>query len=177
MELADWKWIRTMIIWAGILALGGLIYPIGWGLYWDINAPGVGLSAVVGGNATVIKQLVAYNSMHEGKQQGQFEDIQKQLKDLSLLYGLATVSDAGDEITAAINVGGPAVRLDEGQELWVTNRSGESKTKIKVRVSGSFTAGDRYLIRLSKEAGIAIEASKNEIQVVIEPIEEEGSAD
>jgi len=173
MEFADWKWIRTMLIWSGILAVGFLIYPIGWGMYWQVNLPEVGLMAVVNRNAKAIEQLVSYNRMHEGGQRGQFEDIQKQLKGLSLLYGLATVSEAGDEITAAINVGGPAVRLDEGQELWVTNRSDESKTKIKVRVSGSFTAGDRYLIRLSKEAGIAIEASKNEIQVVIEPIEEE----
>lgn len=166
-----------MLLWSGILALVYLVYPIGWGLYWEVKLPETGLAALVEKNTGQITLLLAANLEHEEGQKKQYERIEKHLKDLSLLYGLATVSGAGDEITAAINIGGPARRLDEGQELWVTNRSDEGKTKIKVRVSGSFTAGDRYLIRLSKEAGIAIEASKNEIRVVIEPIQEGGDAD
>ncbi len=166
-----------MSIWAAIVGLCYLVYPIGWGLYWDVNLPETGLSAIVQKNTREIASLITTMGEHGEGQEKQFDQIQKQLKDLGLLYGLATVSEAGDEITVAINVGGPAVRLDEGQELWVTNRSDEGKTKIKVRVSGSFTASDRYLIRLSKEAGIAIEASKNEIRVVIEPIQEEADAD
>ena len=54
----------------------------------------------------------------------------------------------------------------------------DGERSITIRVNGSFKAGREYLIRLSAEAAREIEASKNEIQVIIEPIElEEGSAD
>jgi hypothetical protein len=108
----------------------------------------------------------------EGRER-QYEQIQKQLGDLNMLYGLATISTAGDKVTASINVAGPAARLRQGQELWVTNNTDPDRTKIKLTVSGTFTAGSHYLLRLSREAGKSIEASKNEIQVQVDPIEED----
>jgi len=110
----------------------------------------------------------------EAEREQQYEQIQKQLSDLKMLWGLATISGAGEKVTASINIGGPAVRIRQGQELWVTNNTDEDHTKIKVVVSGTFNAGPQYLLRLSREAGKAIEASKNEIQVQVEPVEEDG---
>lgn len=112
----------------------------------------------------------------EGRER-QYQQIQKQLGDLNMLYGLATISSAGDKVTASINVAGPAARLRQGMDLWVTNNTDPDRTKIKVVVSGTFSAGSHYLLRLSREAGKAIEASKNEIQVQVDPIEEDGEVE
>ena len=112
----------------------------------------------------------------EAEREREYEQIQKQLGDLNMLYGLATISAAGDKVTASINVAGPAARLRQGMELWVTNNTDPDRTKIKVVVAGTFTAGSHYLLRLSREAGKAIEASKNEIQVQVDPIEQSEEA-
>jgi len=173
MEFADWKWIRTMTIWAGIVALAWLIYPIGWGIYWEVNLPETGLKAVVSSNTTEIGKLVLANETHEEEQQKQYEDVQKRLKDLRLLWGLAVVIDAGDdESWVAINVSSPAVRLKQGQELKITNTT-DGERSITTVVNGTFKAGREYLLRLSAEAGREIEASRREIQIIIEPVEEE----
>jgi hypothetical protein len=119
--------------------------------------------------------LAATLVAEEGRER-QYEQIQKQLGDLNMLYGLATISAAGDKVTASINVAGPAARLRQGMELWVTNNTDPDRTKIKVVVAGTFTAGSHYLLRLSREAGKAIEASKNEIQVQVDPIEQSEEA-
>ncbi len=113
----------------------------------------------------------------EAEREKQYEQIQKQLSDLKMLWGLATISSAGDKMTASINIGGPAVRIRQGQELWITNNTDADRTKIKVTVAGTFNAGPQYLLRLSREAGKAIEASKNEIQVQVEPVEDDGEVE
>ncbi len=177
-DFADWKWIRTMSTWAAILALGYLVDPIGWGLYWDVYTPDTGMAAVTAENAKQIGLMVEASIEHEEGQQQQYDDIQRQLKDLKLLWGLAVVTEAGqDESWVAINLSSPAVRLKQGQVLRITNVD-DGERSITTRVNGSFKAGQEYLIRLSAEAGREIEASKAEIQVIIEPVEpEEGRAD
>jgi len=177
-DLADWRWIRTMSIWAGIVAAVYLVYPVGWGVYWDIYTPEIGLAAISAENTKQIEQLVASNAEREEQQQQQYEDIDRKLKELGFLFGLAAISDAGQEESwAAINISSPAVRLKQGQELRVINTT-DGERSITTRVNGTFKAGREYLIRLSAEAGREIEASRNEIQVTIEPVEpEEGRAD
>ncbi len=177
-DFADWKRIRTMSTWVGIVALAYLVYPMGWDLYWDVYTPDTGLAAVTAKNSEQIGLLVTASAEHEEGQKEQYDDIQRQLKDLKLLWGLAVVTEAGDdESWVAINLSSPAVRLKQGQRLRITNVD-DGERSITTRVNGSFKAGQEYLIRLSAEAAREIEASKNEIQVIIEPIApEEGRAD
>jgi len=124
-------------------------------------------------NALQIASLITTMGEHGEEQEKQFEKFEKRLKKLDLLFGLATISDAGNELTAAININGNTVRFTQGTELKVTNRSDPSEVSIRVKVRGTFKAAPAYLLIMSAEPGRAIAASLKAIHVAIEPTEEQ----
>jgi len=181
--MTTWQRIQELFwkVMTGALVAAVVSSP-GW--LWVTVTYGFNTVTTISENAKGVKEIKDEFAKHEiewasweEERQKEYEQIQKQLGDLNMLYGLATISTAGDKVTASINVAGPAARLRQGMELWVTNNTDPDRTKIKVVVAGTFTAGSHYLLRLSREAGKAIEASKNEIQVQVDPIEESGEAE
>lgn len=165
-----WKVMASVLVVVVVSSPGWLWVTVTYG-YSTIKTISENKDGVAEIKATLVSERLEWANWEEERQK-EYQQIQRQLSDLKILWGLATISNAGDEMTAAINVGGPAVRIRQGVELWITNNTDPDETKIKVKVEGTFKAGPSYLLRLSREAGNAIEASRAEIQVQVEPVEE-----
>ncbi len=147
----------------------------GWGLYAysTVKARNTQISTNKDGTIKNGKDIAVIRTelaAHEVEQRAQYEQMMAWRADMNILFGLATFSGGGNQLTASINVTSNAVRLRQGQELWVTNLTDDSEARIRVKVNGQFKAGSSYLLRLSSAARDAVMASKNEIQISVEPI-------
>jgi hypothetical protein len=101
----------------------------------------------------------------------QFAKINQDLAYLKMLTGSAQIRTTGDELTAAINTKSQALRFRPGQEVWVTNYTDPGDVRVKVKIEErSFRGDPDILMRLSKRAGEALEASESEIDVALEPV-------
>ena len=120
--------------------------------------------------AQLSTMLTAFKAKSE-EDAKQFAKINQDLAYLKMLTGSAQVRTTGDELTAAINTKSQALRFRPGQEVWVTNYTDPGDIRVKVKIEERSFRGDAdILIRLSKRAGEALEASESEIDVALEPV-------
>ncbi len=125
-------------------------------------------------NAEQIAAMIAASTAHNLAEEKQLKQIQEDLKYLKMLTGIAQVRSTGDELSAAVNTKSLALRFRPGQEVWVTNYSDPGDVRIKVKIEErSFRDDADILMRLSRRAGEALEVSENEIDVGLEPVDEE----
>lgn len=121
-------------------------------------------------HAQITTMLTAFTakSVEDTKQ---FAKINQDLAYLKMLTGSAQIRTTGDELTAAINTKSQALRFRPGQEVWVTNYTDPGDVRVKVKIEErSFRGDPDILMRLSKRAGEALEASESEIDVALEPV-------
>ncbi len=129
-------------------------------------------------NAAQIATMTAAMNAHNIAEEKQLQQIQEDLTYLKMLTGVAQVRSTGDELTAAINTRSVALRFRPGQEVWVTNYTDPGDVRVKVAIEErSFRGDPDILMRLSKRAGEALEASSNEIDVALEPVQVETNND
>lgn len=121
--------------------------------------------------AQLATMLTAFRAKSE-EDAVQYKQIQDDLRYLKMLTGIAQVRTTGDELTAAINTKSQALRFRPGQEVWITNYTDPGDIRVKVKIEErSFRGNDPdILMRLSKRAGEALEASGPEIDVALEPV-------
>jgi len=101
------------------------------------------------------------------KVEEQYEQVQKDLAYLKMLWGRAKIQTTGrDEVYAVINSRSPAVRFRPGTEVWITNNTDEGERRIRCEIrETTFRDDPSILIRLSAKAGEELEASEVEISV------------
>jgi len=129
-------------------------------------------------NAANIATMTTAMNAHNISEEAQLQQIQQDLTYLKMLTGIAQVRTTGDELTAAINTKSQALRFRPGQEVWITNYSDPGDVRVKVkREETAFRDDPDILMRLSKRAGEALEASGNEIDVALEPVHVETKKD
>lgn len=122
-------------------------------------------------NAAQIASMALAMTTHNLAEEKQLQQIQEDLRYLKMLTGIATVRTTGDGLTAAVNTKSQALRFRPGQEVWVTNYTDPGDVRIKVTIEErSFRADADILMRLSRQAGEALEVSENEIDVGLEPV-------
>ena len=129
-------------------------------------------------NAANIATMTTAMNAHNISEEAQLQQIQQDLTYLKMLTGIAQVRTTGDELTAAINTKSQALRFRPGQEVWITNYSDPGDVRVKVKIEETaFRDDPDILMRLSKRAGEALEASGNEIDVALEPVHVETKKD
>ncbi len=124
--------------------------------------------------AQALNLHLASVKLAEEDRQKQYAQIQADLTDLKMIWGIAKIQRTGaDEVYAVVNTESPAVRFRPGQEIWITNNSEEGKRKIKCVIrEGGFEDKPTVLLRLSKKAGEELEAEGDKISIGIAPIAE-----
>jgi len=129
-------------------------------------------------NAAQITTMSAAMIAHNISEEEQLAQIQQDLTYLKMLTGIAQVRTTGDDLSAAINTKSQALRFRPGQEVWITNYTDPGDVRVKVKIEErSFRDDPDILMRLSKRAGEALEASGNEIDVALEPVQVETKKD
>ena len=129
-------------------------------------------------NAANIATMTLAMNAHNISEEAQLAQIQQDLTYLKMLTGIAQVRTTGDELTAAINTKSQALRFRPGQEVWITNYSDPGDVRVKVKIEETaFRDDPDILMRLSKRAGEALEASGPEIDVALEPVHVETKKD
>ncbi len=130
-------------------------------------------------NAANIATMTLAMNAHNLEEEKQLQQIQQDLTYLKMLTGIATLRTTGDELSAAINTKSQALRFRPGQEVWVTNYTDPGDIRVKVTIEERSFRGNNpdILIRLSKRAGEALEASGDEIDVALEPVQVETKKD
>jgi hypothetical protein len=123
-------------------------------------------------NAAQIVSMTTAMNLHNNAEEEQLKQIQEDLRYLKMLTGIAQIRTTGDELSAAINTKSQALRFRPGQEVWITNYTDPGDIRVKVKIEErSFRGSDpNVLMRLSRRAGEALEASGNEIDVAVEPV-------
>ena len=122
-------------------------------------------------NAAQITTMMAASAAHNLLEEGQLKQIQEDLAYLKMLTGTAQVRTTGDDMSAAVNTRSLALRFRPGHEVWVVNYSDPGDVRIKVKIEEvSFRDDPEILMRLSKRAVEALEASGREISVSLEPV-------
>ncbi len=162
-QLWETSWIRIIIYL--LVGSGGGGVAFAWGS--DIWGT-VGRSQENSANIATMTLAMTTHNLAEEKQ---LQQIQEDLRYLKMLTGIAQVRSTGDGMTAAVNTKSQALRFRPGQEVWVTNYTDPGDVRIKVMIEErSFRDDADILIRLSREAGEALEVTENEIDVSLEPV-------
>lgn len=129
-------------------------------------------------NAANIATMTTAMTAHNRAEEEQLAQIQQDLTYLKMLTGIAQVRTTGDALTAAINTKSQALRFRPGQEVWITNYTDPGDVRVKVKIEETaFRDDPDILMRLSKRAGEALEASGPEIDVALEPVQVETKKD
>jgi len=129
-------------------------------------------------NAAQITTMTTAMNAHNIEEERQLQQIQQDLTYLKMLTGIAQVRTTGDELSAAINTKSQALRFRPGQEVWITNYTDPGDVRVKVKIEETaFRDDPDILMRLSRRAGEALEASGSEIDVALEPVHVETKKD
>jgi len=173
MAFADWKGLRTKMIWTAgsgfILLVGSMGLSI-WGMYWEIYTPETGIKAAF--TTHILASTTAINNAEEerGIQSEQLEQILRHLEKDYYLSGQGSVGTfGGDDVYVRINRRSDANVYKDGDRVRVTCGM-EGKPEAVFRVNGTFSnTNPDILISFSKEAADSLGVVRR-IDVELEPI-------
>lgn len=146
-----WEVAVQVSVWAivGMIATSFYWIPLVYG-----TVTGVGVNA--GG--------IASNSKAIG-------ELTETLGGMGQLFGNAEILDAGDTMTAQVNIHSDARRYSEpGSRLVLTNTGDRRKMSVTITVDGKFESEPHIFLTLSRAAGTRLGAAPEDvIQIMIEP--------
>jgi len=159
MELSDiWKGWLAKMLWAGTTVvlgtLGYLVYPIGWGVYWDINQPETGLKAQISSHLTLSQTAIDDAQADRDQINARLAKIQESLDRDYYLTGTGSVGTfGGSEKYARVNRRSDARIYKDGDRMRVTCEDVEGKPEAILTIRGTFSDDNSdLLISFSKEA-------------------------
>jgi len=182
---ADWRELRTKMIWSGgsliLLGLGYLVYPIGWGLYWEVYTPITGIKDSLATHIetsesafqTVADALEKIGDLLGNIEQNQQEDLKRDLT----MRGLGTGGTfGGGAAYVRINADSDASLYKDGDKVKITvitSTSLEGRASEVFDVRGEWTHTDRnVLVSFSKVACDILEV-EGIVKVQLEPVLED----
>jgi len=102
-------------------------------------------------------------------------EITETLGGMDQIFGNAEIQENGTTLTVAVNVHSQAGRYSQpGKRLTIINTGSRRQMSVIVTVEGKFEGEPHLFLNMSRAAGRAVGAAPgDQIQVAIEPVEEE----
>lgn len=173
MDIADWKGLRTKMIWAlGVTFLSGLgylIYPIGYTIQLDVTE----LKEYIIEHEAFVKDIVAGVTAERALTEDKLGQLLEYHKRDFHLTGTGSVGTfGGDESYVRVNRRSTATVYKDGDRMLIKCIDVEGKPEAVLIVNGTFSNGNTdILISFSSEAAEDLGIS-GRVEVEMEPAEQ-----